>query len=70
MGKEYKKVQKYFNRNGLTRIPHGAASESGSITPCNCCHLCSYGRGKAFCFPCYQKLVAVRVGTSTLKSSR
>ena len=58
MDKEYVKVQKYFNRNDITRIPHGAASETGPLTPCNCSHPCPYGNGRSFCFPCYQKLVA------------
>ncbi len=57
MDKEYVKVQKYFNRNDITRIPHGAASETGPLTPCNCSHPCTYGRGKSFCFPCYQSLL-------------
>lgn len=58
MDKEYMKVQKYFAKNDITRIPHGTSAEIGPVTPCNCSHPCAYGRGKSFCFPCYQILLS------------
>ena len=58
MSKKYMRVQKNFNKSGISRVPHSVAPKLGPVTPCNCSHPCFYGNGRSFCFPCYQKLVA------------
>ena len=58
MSKKYMRVQKNFDKNGISRVPHSVAPKLGPVTPCNCSHPCPYGNGRTFCFPCYQKLVA------------
>ena len=58
MSKKYIRVQKNFNQNGISRVPHSVAPKLGPVTPCNCSHPCPYGNGRMLCFPCYQKLVA------------
>lgn len=58
MSKKYMRVQKNFNKNGISRVPYSVSPKLGPVTPCNCSHPCYYGNGRTFCFPCYQKLVA------------
>lgn len=58
MNKGYKKVQKNFNKNGISRVPHSVEPKIGPVIPCNCKHPCAYGNGRTFCFPCYQNIVA------------
>ncbi len=58
MNKGYKRVQKNFNKNGISRVPHSVAPKIGLVTPCNCKHPCTYGNGRTFCFPCYQNIIA------------
>ncbi|WP_049945833.1 recombinase family protein [Butyrivibrio sp. LC3010] len=58
MSKKYIRVQKNFNKDGISRVPHSVSPKLGPVTPCNCSHPCPYGNGRTFCFPCYQKLVA------------
>lgn len=58
MSKAYKRVQKNFNKNDISRVPHSVASKLDPVKPCNCKHPCPYGNGRTFCFPCYKNLVA------------
>lgn len=48
MSKKYMKVQKNFNKNGISRVPHSVAPKLGPVTPCNCSHPCPYGNGRSF----------------------
>jgi hypothetical protein len=57
MDKAYKRVQSYFNENGISGVPHDRAPILGPVTPINCKHPCPYGNGKTFCWPCYQKIM-------------
>lgn len=54
MSKKHMRVQKNFNKNGISRVPHSVSLKLGPVTPCNCSHPCPYGNGRT----CYQKLVA------------
>ena len=58
MSKKYMKVQKNFNKNGISRVPQSVLPKLGLVTPCNCKHPCPYGNGRSFCFPCYKNIVA------------
>lgn len=41
--------------NGIRYIPE--APETRAITPQNCTESCPYGHGRAFCFPCYKRIL-------------
>lgn len=57
MGEAYKRVQKYFNREGITRVPSDRSPLIGSVKPVNCSHPCPYGNNHAYCWPCYKKIM-------------
>ena len=57
MDKGYKRIQKNFNENGISGVPHDRAPVNGPVKPCNCKQPCPYGNGKTFCWPCYKKLM-------------
>ena len=46
MSKKHMRVQKNFNKNGISRVPHSVAPKLGPVTPCNCSHPCPYGNGR------------------------
>ena len=57
MSKKHMRVQKNFNKNGISRVPHSVAPKLGPVTPCNCSHPCPYGNGRTFCFPAIRSLL-------------
>lgn len=58
------RVQKNFNKNGISKVPHSVAPQLGQVAPYNCSHSCPYGNGRTFCFPCYKNLVVDSGGNS------
>lgn len=62
-GKEKSMSKSYINiRTDDTHKGHKETSMVGKkmplAHPCNCKHECSYGKDRAFCFPCMAKIVA------------
>ena len=58
MNKGYKKVQKNFSKDGISRVPHSVSPKIGPVKQGNCQTSCPYGNGRTFCWPCYQNIVA------------
>lgn len=48
--------REYNRRKNMESIPVIGPEQVPS--PVNCKHPCPYGKGRAFCFPCMERLVA------------
>lgn len=55
---EYIMERMKFGSGDIDAVPHTVAE--GCPMPVNCKKPCCYGRGKSFCFPCYQELMKTR----------
>jgi len=57
MSKKHMRVQKNFNKNGISRVPHSVAPKLGPVTPCNCSHLALMAMEGRFAFPAIRSLL-------------